>query len=70
MRFIKVSALQCDSKGQQLANSIRKEFHLNLDLVGGIYNEDIWLKGGYAVMIEGAFFKNFKIIGKINPEDL
>jgi len=68
-RFIKISATPCQENGST-RGSMRKEFYLNIDLIGAITNETIFPKDGELLKLNGGYFKEIKLVEKINPQDL
>lgn len=72
MKFIKVVARPCDANGnerrQQFSN--KETFYLNIDLVGGISESNIMLKGGNILMLGGNYFTDFQLKDKIDLENL
>ena len=68
-RFLKVSAIPCNENGNSRVIS-RKEFFLNIDLIGAIENETIHPKDGTILKLNGSYFKELKISEKINLQDL
>lgn len=68
-RFIKISATPCQENGSSRAQ-IRKEFYLNIDLIGAIEGENIFPKEGTFLKVNGGYFKEIKLVEKINLQDL
>lgn len=68
-RFLKISAIPCNENGNSRVIS-RKEFFLNIDLIGAIENETIYPKDGTILKLNGSYFKELKISEKINLQDL
>ncbi len=68
-RFIKISAIPCQENGSSRV-VIRKEFYLNIDLIGAIENENIFSKDGTLLKVNDGYFKELKLAEKINIQDL
>ena len=68
-RFIKISATPCQENGSSRAH-IRKAFYLNIDLIGAIEGENIFPKEGTLLKVNGGYFKEIKLVEKINLQDL
>ena len=68
-RFFKISASSCQEGGSSRAQ-IRKEFYLNIDLIGAIEGENIFPKEGPLLTVTGGYFKEIKLVEKINLQDL
>ena len=68
-RFIKISATPCQENGNS-RSQIRKEFYLNIDLIGAIEGENIFPKEGTFLKVNGGYFKEIKLVEKINLQDL
>ena len=69
-RFIKISAISCREDGKTGTPQIKKELYLNIDLIGAIDEQNIYPKDGVILSVNGAFFKDLKLIEKINLQDL
>jgi hypothetical protein len=67
-RFIKISAIPCQENGSSRLTT-RKEFYLNIDLIGAIEKENIFPKDGELLKVNGRYFKEIKLAEKINLED-
>lgn len=71
MRFIKVIATPCDGNGQSLRGGIpSKTFKLNIDLIGGIDNDTIMLKGGEIIRLGSNWFKEFRLSNQSDMNNL
>lgn len=72
MRFIKVIAKPCDEKGNSRRHQLTMQnvFYLNTDLIGGISDMDIMLKGGKILFLNGDYYTDFKLKEKINFEKM
>ena len=71
MRFLKVSEDQCNEQGSTIGNrGPRVEFHINSDLVGGIWNKnEVLLKGGNILHLGDKYFINIKLADNIKAAD-
>ncbi|PJJ08277.1 hypothetical protein CLU83_1533 [Flavobacterium sp. 1] len=72
MKFIKVVARPCDSQGNERRQQLspQESFYLNIDLIGGISETRIMLKGGNILMLGGNYFTDFNLKDKIDFENL
>ena len=68
-RFIKISAIPCQDNGSS-RGVIRKEFYLNIDLIGAIENENVFPKDGKLLKVNDGYFKEIKLAEIINLQDL
>lgn len=69
MKFIKVTAIPCNSDGNT-RNQIQRSFYLNIDLIGAISENKIWLKNTEILFLNGTYFRDFKFAEDINHENL
>ncbi len=69
MKFIKVNAMPCNSDGNS-RGQIPRSFYLNIDLIGAIFENSIWLKNTEIMFLNGTYFRDFKLAEEINPQDL
>ena len=69
MQFIKVSAMPCNNTGSS-RGQVPRQFYLNIALIGGISENNIWLKNSEIVCLNGTYFRDIKLIENINPKDL
>ncbi|MFV8356803.1 hypothetical protein ACNQGB_11550 [Flavobacterium sp. XS1P32] len=69
MQFIKVSAMPCNNTGSS-RGQVTRQFYLNIDLIGGISENSIWLKNSEIVCLNGTYFRDIKLVENISPKDL
>jgi hypothetical protein len=69
MKFIKVTAMPCNSDGNT-RNQTQRSFYLNIDLIGAVSENNIWLKNSEIICLNGTYFRDFKFVENINPKDL
>lgn len=69
MNFVKVIAMPCNNTGST-RGQVQREFYLNINLIAGIFENNILLKDSELLHIGGGYFKNIKLAIKVNPEDL
>ena len=69
MNFVKVIAMPCNNTGTS-RGQVQREFYLNIDLIGGISENNIWLKNTEILCLNGGYFRDFKLAENINPKDL
>ncbi len=70
MRFIEVLGIQCNSQGLTRGASVEERFYLNLDLVAGIEDSFIRLKGGDLLIMGGKYFKDIRIANNSDLQKL
>lgn len=71
MRFVNVTADQCNSQGiPGRQGDIRVEFHLNVDLIGGVRGRDVWPKVGKILNVNGDFFINIRLAEGVNIDEI
>ena len=68
-KFIKVTADPCNPQGTVNIQKpmTRDEFLLNVDLIGAIQNQEVFLKGDNILQLGKQNYTNFRLIQRIYP---
>lgn len=69
MKFIKVTADQCNAQGTTSGRVARVEFYINSDLIGAIRNGEVLLKGGKILNLGGDYYTNIRLGAGVKVAD-
>jgi len=71
MKFIEVTAEQCNSQGilpQQ--GQQRVELRISSDLVGGIHEREVWLKDQHILNVGGTYYTNISVADHVVLDEI